>query len=142
MTTSPTNEQAEPSSLASLAIGFDAYWWSNGPMSNRRVMQQMLSHWRQQFPQDRLAAASICRQSGVPFAEIYLSTPLEVCEKRDPKALYARARAGEIKGFTGIDSPYEPPEDPEVEILTADCTPEDAVDAVLRRLAELELLQP
>jgi bifunctional enzyme CysN/CysC len=76
------------------------------------------------------------------FVEVYVNAPLAIAEQRDPKGLYKKARGGQLPSFTGIDSPYEPPEDPEVEILTADCTPEDAVDAVLRRLAELELLQP
>ena len=70
------------------------------------------------FSADRQRAAAICRQSDVPFAEIYISTPLEVCEQRDPKALYEKARAGEIKGFTGIDSPYEPPTHPALELRT------------------------
>ena len=48
------------------------------------------------------------------FVEIFVDTPIEVCEKRDPKGLYAKARAGQIKGFTGIDDPYEAPEKPEL----------------------------
>src|SRR5580698_7606807 len=52
------------------------------------------------------------------FIEIYLNVPLEVCEQRDPKGLYARARAGEIKDFTGISAPYEPPLKPEIELHT------------------------
>ena len=53
------------------------------------------------------------------FVEVFVDAPLEVCERRDPKGLYKRARAGEIKGFTGIDDPYEPPERPEI-VLDAD----------------------
>ena len=49
-------------------------------------------------------------EAGLPFIEVFVDTPVEECERRDPKGLYARARAGEIKGFTGIDAPYEPPE--------------------------------
>jgi len=56
------------------------------------------------------------------FFEIYLSTPLEVCEKRDKKGIYKKARAGEIKEFTGITSPYEAPEKPELEINTGEYT--------------------
>jgi len=52
------------------------------------------------------------------FVEVYVNAPLEVCEQRDPKGLYKRARRGEIAGFTGIDDPYEPPLRPEVECLT------------------------
>jgi bifunctional enzyme CysN/CysC len=58
------------------------------------------------------------------FIEIYVSTPLNVAEQRDAKGLYAKARAGEIKNFTGIDSPYEVPEDPDITVDTADATPE------------------
>ncbi len=57
------------------------------------------------------------------FIEVYVNTPLEVCERRDTKGMYARARRGEIKGFTGIDDPYEPPVDPEIELHTTSKTP-------------------
>ena len=57
------------------------------------------------------------------FVEIYVNTPLEECEKRDRKGLYAQARAGKIKGFTGIDDPYEVPINPEIEINTLDPFP-------------------
>lgn len=60
------------------------------------------------------------------FIEVYINTPLEECEKRDRKGLYKKARAGEIKNFTGIDSRYEEPEYPEIEIKTLECTPEEA----------------
>lgn len=60
------------------------------------------------------------------FLEVFVDTPLEVCESRDPKGLYKKARAGEIKGFTGIDDPYEPPTNPELTLHTA----ERAVDAI------------
>ncbi|MEM0993773.1 MAG: adenylyl-sulfate kinase [Bacteroidota bacterium] len=62
------------------------------------------------------------------FLEIYINTPLAVCESRDVKGLYKKARKGEIKGFTGIDSPYEAPENPAFEIKTADQTIEESVD--------------
>jgi bifunctional enzyme CysN/CysC len=74
------------------------------------------------------------------FAEIYVNAPLAVAEQRDPKGLYGRARRGELAGFTGIDSPYEPPTDPEVEVDTTECTAEQAVERVLARLRELGLL--
>lgn len=64
------------------------------------------------------------------FREIFIDTPLELCEARDVKGLYAKARRGEIKGFTGIDSPYEPPENPFLRIPTADLSVEEAVDQV------------
>ncbi|MCZ6554181.1 MAG: bifunctional sulfate adenylyltransferase/adenylylsulfate kinase [SAR324 cluster bacterium] len=65
------------------------------------------------------------------FIEIYVSTPLEACEKRDRKGLYAKARAGLIKEFTGISDPYEEPENPEIAIDTTDLTPEEAAQEVL-----------
>ena len=68
------------------------------------------------------------------FMEVFIDTPIEVCMARDPKGLYKRAKAGEIKNFTGIDSPYEPPEAPEIHIRTADVTPEAAADQIVARL--------
>jgi len=68
------------------------------------------------------------------FIEIFVDAPLEVCETRDPKGLYKKARAGEIKGFTGIDDPYEPPEKPELVLDAANRSPEDLADEVLAYL--------
>ncbi|WP_028313402.1 bifunctional sulfate adenylyltransferase/adenylylsulfate kinase [Desulfatibacillum aliphaticivorans] len=65
------------------------------------------------------------------FIEIHVATPLTVCEKRDPKGLYSKARSGLIKDFTGIDDPYEEPERPEVTLDTTDMTPEEAAQEVL-----------
>ena len=65
------------------------------------------------------------------FVEVFVDAPLEVCEKRDAKGLYAKARRGELKNFTGIDSPYEPPESAEVHLRTAAESPEDAVRRVM-----------
>jgi bifunctional enzyme CysN/CysC len=67
------------------------------------------------------------------FVEVFVDTPLNVAESRDVKGLYKKARAGQLKNFTGIDSPYEPPEKPEVHIDTTMTTPEDAAEM----LAEL-----
>jgi adenylylsulfate kinase len=75
------------------------------------------------------------------FVEVYAEAPLEVCEERDVKGLYAKARAGEIKGFTGIDDPYEPPSSPEVVCNTAEETPEESAQKVLERLVELKYLE-
>jgi len=66
------------------------------------------------------------------FVEVFVDTPIEECERRDVKGLYAKARRGEIKNFTGIDSPYEVPEAPEVRVQTRGLKPEDSVDTVLR----------
>jgi sulfate adenylyltransferase len=68
------------------------------------------------------------------FIEVYVSTPLEVCEKRDRKGIYAKARASLIKGFTGVDDPYEKPENPEVVVDTTEMTPDEAVQEVLLEL--------
>ncbi len=64
------------------------------------------------------------------FIEVYVNVPLEVCEARDPKGLYARARAGKLLEFTGISAPYEPPLKPEVEVLTHQMTLEQSVAAI------------
>jgi adenylylsulfate kinase len=74
----------------------------------------------------------LCRN----FAEIYVSTPLEECERRDVKGLYARARQGELHHFTGIDDPYEPPEQPELTLDTRVMTVEQSVAKVLERFED------
>ncbi|SER47583.1 adenylyl-sulfate kinase [Lentzea albida] len=71
------------------------------------------------------------------FCEVFVDTPLEVAERRDPKGLYRKARRGELANFTGIDSPYEPPLDPEVRIDTTELSPQAAADAVVARLRTL-----
>ncbi len=68
------------------------------------------------------------------FVEVFADAPLEVCEARDTKGLYAKARAGEIKGFTGIDDPYEAPENPEILIDTETLKPEEAAQRILAHL--------
>jgi adenylylsulfate kinase len=68
------------------------------------------------------------------FFEVFMDTPLEICEQRDPKGLYAKARAGEIKGFTGIDDPYEAPEDADVHLRGGGPSPEELADQVLAAL--------
>jgi adenylylsulfate kinase len=70
------------------------------------------------------------------FIEVFVDTPIEVCETRDPKGLYRKARAGEIKGFTGIDDPYEAPESPELVLSAADKTPDVLADEVLLYLVQ------
>lgn len=71
------------------------------------------------------------------FIEIYVNAPLEVCEQRDVKGLYQKARRGEIREFTGIDAPYEQPEHPALEICTAEITIDAAVDTVFQFLYPL-----
>lgn len=80
---------------------------------------------------DRVRA--IHRESTLPFFEVYVDTPIEVCEERDVKGLYAKARTGELTGFTGIDDPYEPPAEPELVLRPSDGTP----DVQAARIADL-----
>ena len=68
------------------------------------------------------------------FLEVYVNTPLEICEQRDVKGLYAKARSGELKNFTGIDSPYEPPINPFLELRTADLSVAQAADQLIEAL--------
>lgn len=75
------------------------------------------------------------------FLEIYVDTPLEVCEARDPKGLYKKARAGQIKNFTGLDSPYEAPTQPELVLKTAEESLEQSVERVLALLRQKQLLK-
>lgn len=70
------------------------------------------------------------------FIEVHVSTPIKICEKRDRKGMYAKARAGLIKGFTGVDDPYEVPESPEVRIDTTDLTPDEAAQEILLFLGQ------
>jgi bifunctional enzyme CysN/CysC len=84
---------------------------------------------------DRDRARAIHAAVGLPFVEVFVDTPLAVCEARDPKGLYARARAGEITGFTGIDDPYEAPEAPDLRLTPADGDPAAQAAQVLALLA-------
>jgi bifunctional enzyme CysN/CysC len=83
---------------------------------------------------DRDRARTIHEAVGLPFVEVYVDTPIEVCEARDPKGLYAKARAGEIRGFTGIDDPYEAPEHPHLRLTPADGDPTAQAARVLALL--------
>jgi bifunctional enzyme CysN/CysC len=74
------------------------------------------------------------------FLEVYVDTSLAEAEKRDPKGLYRKARLGQIKNFTGIDSPYEPPEHAELRLNTTDMSAEQAADVVIAKLSEAGLL--
>jgi adenylyl-sulfate kinase len=86
------------------------------------------------YRQDRLAAKEIASAGGSGFVEVYVDAPLEVCEQRDPKNLYRRARAGEIRGLTGIDAPYQPPENPEIHVRTDDLSIEACLELILDNL--------
>lgn len=76
------------------------------------------------------------------FVEVYVNTPLEVCEQRDPKGLYKKARAGQLKGFTGIDDPYEPPLAPELVLEGAQYSPEQLADQVIQYLESTGKIPP
>ena len=67
---------------------------------------------------DREIARALNEAAKLPFIEVYVSTPRTECERRDPKGMYARAKAGELRGLTGVDAPYEPPENPDLVVDT------------------------
>jgi adenylylsulfate kinase len=75
------------------------------------------------------------------FVEVFADAPIEVCEQRDVKGLYAKARAGEIKGFTGVDDPYEPPANPEVVAETAEESVEESAAKVVEKLIQLKYVE-
>ncbi|RBN38795.1 adenylyl-sulfate kinase, partial [Priestia megaterium] len=77
---------------------------------------------------------------GNEFLEVYVECPLEECEKRDPKGLYKKARSGEIRDFTGIDSPYESPANPELTINTSTQSVEECVQTVIEYLANRKFI--
>lgn len=74
------------------------------------------------------------------FIEVFVDTPLAECERRDPKGLYAKARRGEIKGFTGIDDPYERPETPELRLTTTETSPDTNAERIVAFLQDREFL--
>src|SRR5204863_7223494 len=81
------------------------------------------------YASDRMLVRQLHEADGLPFVEVWVDTPLEECERRDVKGLYARARRGEITGMTGIDDPYEPPDTPDVRLPGAEISIADAVEA-------------
>ena len=88
----------------------------------------------------RAAARELHERTGLPFLEVFVDTPLDVCEQRDPKGLYAKARQGLLREFTGVDAPYEPPAAPDVQLRPASETIEADVDAVVEALDRLTAL--
>jgi bifunctional enzyme CysN/CysC len=77
------------------------------------------------YREGRDRARGTASAAGIRFVEVHVDTPISECERRDPKGLYAKARAGELRGFTGIDAPYEAPEEPELRLRPEDGTPEE-----------------
>jgi adenylylsulfate kinase len=94
------------------------------------------------YRQDRDLARSLHQAARIPFVEIFVDTPLAVCEERDPKGLYRKARKGELRGFTGVDDPYEPPLAPELVLRTAERGAEPIALEVLAYLEAKEYLRP
>jgi len=82
------------------------------------------------YVRDRERVRAAHAAAGIPFFEVHVATPVDVCEARDPKGLYARARAGEITGFTGIDDPYEEPERPDLRLDTSVASVDDCARLV------------
>ena len=92
------------------------------------------------YAADRQAAAALHAEDELGFLEIYVNAPLELCEERDPKGLYARARSGELSGLTGVGAPYEPPAAPDL-VLCSDETVEQEVERVMELLAARGLVK-
>lgn len=89
----------------------------------------------------RNTVREIHEADGLPFLEVHVHAPLDVAESRDPKGLYKKARAGEIKGFTGIDDPFEEPESPEVLLPTHELSIEESVVKLLGALEERGIIK-
>jgi adenylylsulfate kinase len=100
--------------------------------------QVVLTAFISPFQEDRAQVREILE--GNEFVEVYVECPLEECEKRDPKGLYKKARSGEIRDFTGIDSPYESPANPELTINTSTQSVEECVQTVIEYLANRKFI--
>src|SRR5919109_4981573 len=96
------------------------------------VMTSFISPYRK----DRDLVRALHDQAGLPFVEVHVATPIDTCETRDPKGLYKKARAGELKNFTGIDDPYEPPLKPELTLDATHTSPQEATVQLLMELRE------
>jgi adenylylsulfate kinase len=100
------------------------------------TMSSFISPYRK----DRDAVRALHVAAGVPFIEIHVNTPIETCEQRDPKGLYKKARAGQLKNFTGIDDPYEPPTTPELTLDATGVSPQDAAAQLIAMLKNKGIL--
>lgn len=100
------------------------------------TMTSFISPYRKD--RDNVRALHVAAQ--LPFIEVFLNTPIEACEQRDPKGLYKKARAGQLKNFTGIDDPYESPLTPELVIDATSTSPQEATVIVLQYLEKQGLL--
>jgi sulfate adenylyltransferase len=90
----------------------------------------------------RAAVRAMAVEAGAGFVLVHVATPLEICEQRDRKGLYARARSGQLRGLTGVDDPYEEPTDAELTIDTTSMTVPEAVELVLTYLVESGWVEP
>ena len=96
----------------------------------------VLSSFVSPYRADRDAVRALHEEAGMTFIEVFVDVPLDVAESRDPKGLYKKARAGEIKNFTGIDDPYEAPDRAEIVLNSHEMSLEEEVDALLALLKE------
>ena len=100
-----------------------------------------LSSFISPYQSDRGQVRALHQAAGIPFVEVFVDCALAVAERRDPKGLYKKARAGEIKNFTGIDDPYEPPTSPELHLKSDAMTVKDEVTAILDYLKTNEIVR-
>lgn len=100
-----------------------------------------LSSFISPYKGDRDEVRELHKAAGLNFVEVFVDCSLDVAEQRDPKGLYKKARAGEIKNFTGIDDPYEPPENPEIHLKSDEMTLEDEVATVIDYLIRNEIIR-
>jgi len=94
----------------------------------------VLSGFISPYREDRDAVRALHEENNMTFIEVFVDVPLDVAESRDPKGLYKKARAGEIKNFTGIDDPYEAPNNPEIVLASHELTLEQEVDLLIKKL--------
>jgi adenylylsulfate kinase len=94
------------------------------------------------YRKDRDGVRALHVAAKIPFIEVHVNTPIATCEQRDPKGLYKKARAGELKNFTGVDDPYEAPHKPELNIDATSTSPQEATVMLLGYLEEKGILRP
>ncbi|CUS06980.1 unnamed protein product [Tuber aestivum] len=120
--------------------------WTNGEIAPTTVSKLFadsstiaITSFISPYIEDRIAAREL--HSEIPFIEVHVDIPVSVAEQRDPKGLYKKARAGEIKDFTGISAPYEAPEYPEIRVQTDKVSVEEAVKIIVDYLQEKGLVK-
>jgi adenylylsulfate kinase len=92
------------------------------------------------YRKDRDTVRALHAEGGLPFIEVHVNTPIETCEQRDPKGLYKKARAGQLKGFTGVDDPYEAPLRPDLTLDATNTSPQEATVLLLDYLRKQGLI--